>query len=81
MAKITSIQIKRGTKEALTRVLIGDNKPKAGEPIYEADSCKLKIGDGVNDYEHLGYIAGDGSIVIEDALDGQILMYNEAKQK
>lgn len=81
MAKITSIQVKRGTKEALTRVLVGDNKPKSGEPIYETDTYKLKIGDGINDYGNLGYIAGDGSIVIEDALDGQILMYSEAQKK
>lgn len=58
---IKSIQFKRGTKTALISNLKGDNKPLRGEPIWETDTNKLKIGDGEKDYEDLPYVAGDGS--------------------
>ena len=58
---IKSIQFKRGLKSALIENLKGDNKPLRGEPIWEIDTNKLKIGDGSSDYEDLPYIAGDGS--------------------
>jgi len=74
--KIEVIQIKRGNRSALITFLSGDNKPKEGEPIFEMDTKKLKIGDGIHNYEDLDYVAG-GGIEIEDALDGQILIYNE----
>lgn len=67
MAEITqSVLFKRGTKAALIAKLKGENKPKAGEPIYEiastanSTSSLLKIGDGINDYEDLPYV-GNGS--------------------
>ena len=57
---IKSIQFKRGTKIRLEAVLVGDNKPLQGEPIYESDTGKFKIGDGVHGYAELPYI-GNGS--------------------
>ena len=56
---ITSIQFKRGNKSALERVLKDDDKPLKGEPIWEIDTNKLKIGDGVNNYSDLPYLTGD----------------------
>lgn len=53
--KISSIQFKRGSKTTLINKLKGDNKPKAGEPIFETDTNRLKIGDGIHDYEDLTY--------------------------
>ena len=55
---ITSIQFKRGNKSALERVLVGENKPLKGEPIWEIDTNKLKIGDGLNNYLDLPYLTG-----------------------
>lgn len=57
---IKSIQFKRGTKLALETVLIGEKKPLAGEPCWENDTNKLKIGDGVHNYGDLPYLT-DGS--------------------
>lgn len=53
---INTIQFKRGTKEALTRVLVGENKLLKGEPVWELDSNKIKVGDNVHDYADLPYI-------------------------
>lgn len=61
MSTIKSIQFKRGTKAALICRLVAEDKPLRGEPIWETDTNKLKIGDGVNDYADLPYITGDGS--------------------
>lgn len=64
---ITSIQFKRGTKIALERELVDSRKPSKGEPIWELDTNKLKIGDGVNDYIDLDYLSGqseDSELVI-----------------
>lgn len=59
MAIISTIQFKRGKKEALERVLVGeDSRPLAGEPIFESDTNKFKIGDGKSDYKDLPYISG-----------------------
>lgn len=57
---ISSIQFKRGAKVDLERVLVGEKRPTAGEPIWELDTNKLKIGDGIHDYVELPYLA-DGS--------------------
>lgn len=56
---ITSIQFKRGNKSALERVLVDANKPSKGEPIWEIDTNKLKIGDGLNNYLDLPYLTGE----------------------
>lgn len=55
---ITSIQFKRGTKKALEAKLIGDKKPLYGEPVWETDTNRLKIGDGKNNYVDLPYLEG-----------------------
>jgi hypothetical protein len=79
---IKNIQFKRGTKEKLEARLTADDLgiPKAGEPIFESDTNKLKIGDGILDYAHLPYVAGggvDGRFIITDPLSNQILVYDE----
>ena len=58
MAVINKIQFKRGVKAVLEVKLAGDNKPSAGEPIFETDTNKLKIGDGIKDYKDLPYVSG-----------------------
>lgn len=65
---IQKIQLKRGAKNVLDLVLKDSNRPVSGEPIYELDSGKLKIGDGIHDYADLAYF---GSIA-----STQKLVYN-----
>lgn len=60
MAQI--IKLKRGLKARLEATLIGANKPQRGEPIWEIDTNKLKIGDGTNNYADLPYIGGESSM-------------------
>lgn len=52
----TTFQLKRGTSEAWTR-----NNPKLypGEPGFELDTGKLKIGDGIKFWRDLPYITND----------------------
>jgi len=78
--KITTIQLKRGIRERLVAALRGLNCPKDGEPVYEMDSGKLYIGDGITDFEFLEPVAG-GDIEVESATDGQILIFNESEDK
>ena len=52
---IQKIQLKRGTKNILDLVLKNSNRPASGEPIYELDTGRLKIGDGIHDYAKLAY--------------------------
>ena len=65
---IQKIQLKRGAKNILKLVLKDSNRPASGEPIYELDTGKLKIGDGIHDYVDLAYF---GSIA-----STQKLVYN-----
>lgn len=65
---IQKIQLKRGAKNTLELVLKDSNRPASGEPIYELDTGRLKIGDGINDYADLAYF---GSIA-----STQKLVYN-----
>ena len=65
---IQKIQLKRGTKNVLDLVLKNSNRPASGEPIYELDTGRLKIGDGIHDYAKLAYF---GSIA-----STQKLVYN-----
>ena len=58
---IQKIQLKRGTKNVLDLVLKDSNRPASGEPIYELDTGKLKIGDGIHDYEKLAYFGSIAS--------------------
>ena len=65
---IQQIQLKRGAKNVLDLVLKNSNRPASGEPIYELDTGRLKIGDGISDYKDLAYF---GSIA-----STQKLVYN-----
>ena len=65
---IQKIQLKRGTQNILELVLKDSNRPASGEPIYELDTGRLKIGDGIHDYAKLAYF---GSIA-----STQKLVYN-----
>lgn len=57
---ISSIQFKRGAKVDLERIFVGEKRPSAGEPLWELDTNRFKIGDGLHDYAELPYLA-DGS--------------------
>lgn len=59
---IDKIQLKRGFSDVLAKKLVGENKPLAGEPIFEVDTNKIKIGDGEHDYIDLDYI-GESEII------------------
>ena len=69
--------------------------PVEGEPCFETDTGKLKIGDGINPYNSLAYFAGGGGggtdisaslpLVIEDGvlklqIDGQTIQLNTEGQ-
>lgn len=85
--EIKTIQFKRGLKTVLetklTEAVLGI--PLAGEPIFETDTGKLKIGDGIRPYAELPYISG-GSVegipnfIIQDPLSNQVLLYDEITQ-
>lgn len=85
--KIKNIQFKRGRKAALESKLTSANSSilKAGEPAFESDTGKLKIGDGIHDYLDLQYIGGanssDDRFIIMDPKSNQILIYDEESQK
>ena len=55
---IRDIQFKRGIKAVLEAKLVPEKLgiPKSGEPIYETDTGKLKIGDGKKAYKDLPYL-------------------------
>ena len=79
--EIKTIQFKRGLKAVLEMKLTQSalGIPLAGEPIFETDTGKLKIGDGIKPYAELPYIAG-GSVegipnfIIQDPLSNQVLL-------
>ena len=66
--KIETLQLKRGTQEKLESLLIDDKKPLYGEPIWETDTNRLKIGDGEKDYKDLPYL-DESDIVLEGYYD------------
>lgn len=82
--EIKDIQFKRGKKAVLESQLVAEKLgvPKNGEPVYESDTRKLKIGDGNTSYKDLPYVGGDGSdvgipnFIIQDPLTNQILLYD-----
>jgi hypothetical protein len=86
--EIKNIQFKRGKKAVLEEKLVVGKLgvPKSGEPIYETDTRKLKIGDGKTSYKDLPYYGGNGSdvdipnFIIQDPLSNQILLYDESLQ-
>lgn len=53
------IQFLNDTAEAL--VAQGESIPKKGEPVYENDTRKLKIGDGATKLADLKYFGGDSA--------------------
>ena len=58
---LSSLRLKRGNKADLDAMLAGSNKPKRGEPIWEIDTNRIKIGDGENDYYALPYSTSEAS--------------------
>ena len=83
--KIKTIQFKRGIKEILEAKLIETDLgvPAVAEPIFETDTGKLKIGDGVTAYRDLPYFGASTSLpnfIIQDPLSNQVLLYDEATQ-
>lgn len=55
----TRIQVLNDTAEALKAK--GSAVPKAGEIVYEYDTCKMKIGDGTTTLENLKYFGGEAA--------------------
>ena len=82
--EIKEIQFKRGKKSVLEEKLVADNLgvPKSGEPIYETDTGKLKLGDGNTAYKDLPYYGGADvpKFIIQDPLSSQVLLYDESLQ-
>lgn len=85
--EIKDIQFKRGKKAVLEDKLVADKLgvPRSGEPIYETDTGRLKLGDGITAYKDLAYIGGDSNLdipnfIIRDPLSNQILLYDETLQ-
>lgn len=82
--QIKDIQFKRGAKAVLEAKLVDGilGIPKDGEPIYETDTGKLKIGNGKQSYKDLDYFGGEGTAVevpkfiIKDPLSNQVLFYD-----
>lgn len=81
---IKTIQFKRGLKAILEAKLTVDNLgvPLVGEPVYETDTKKLKIGDGKTAYVDLPYLQGSAeegnlpNFIIQDPLSNQVLLYD-----
>ena len=60
-----SILFKRGTAEVLKAKFGEGNCLAAGEPAYELDNKRIKIGDGSTPYAELDYVGDDGAKVQE----------------
>lgn len=56
---MATIQLKRGTAEALSRV---NPLLAAGEPCFVTDENRMKIGDGQNYYNDLPYMFEDNVV-------------------
>lgn len=49
-------------RRGLSAVLTAQNPtPREGEPIFELDTGKLKIGNGLSPWSQLGYLSGEGA--------------------
>lgn len=86
---IRTIQFKRGLKDNLEAKLRKEalGVLAAGEPAYEIDTGKLKVGDGKSDYINLPYIS-KGSLAEDDRFeiqyplkDQQIFVYDSSIEK
>lgn len=73
MATITTIQFKRGNKAALEEVLKDDQKPLKGEPIWEIDTNRIKVGDGEHNYIDLPYL----TVKIKPTVKNGVLTFPE----
>ena len=59
--------LRRGTKDDL---LWWNGIPAQGEPIYELDTSKLKIGDGTTAYSNLPYVADNEALnLLQEKVD------------
>lgn len=65
---MATLQFKRGSTATLMNYA---TPPAAGEPIWDKDLCKLKVGDGETLYPNLPYV---GEFEVE--LDGKSVVYN-----
>lgn len=75
----TTFLIKRAsteTWESLNPVL------KYGEPGYEKDNGKLKIGDGITPWNNLSYLTDvNTKIIVDNPQEGEVLTYNAAANR
>lgn len=69
------IQFRRGESEDWVKY---NPILRQGEPGFETDTGKLKMGDGETEWNNLPYISGgsDVPIYVTDPTDGQVLLYN-----
>ena len=77
----TVIQFRRGTSTEWSEV---NPILREGEPGFEVDQLRLKIGNGTTPYNDLPYVGGgliDFPVYIEDPIDGQVLLYNAETQQ
>ena len=63
-ATTTIIQFKRGTAASLANT---NPTPAAGEPLFESDTNKMKLGDGTTTYTLLPYFNGNGKVAATPA--------------
>lgn len=72
----TTFQVKRATTEVwetLNPIL------HYGEPGFELNTYRLKVGDGITSWNNLPYISDiDIKIVVDSPADGEVLTYNAA---
>ena len=67
---VGTLLLKRGLRDELEEILNNDILKK-GEPVFEQDTFKLKIGDGVTPYKDLPYIGKfDKDEILEGNFDG-----------
>ena len=75
----TTFLLKRAsteTWESLNPVL------KYGEPGYEKDNGKLKIGDGITPWNNLSYLTDvNTKIIVDNPQEGEVLTYNAADNR
>lgn len=75
----TTFLLKRAsteTWESLNPVL------KYGEPGYEKDNGKLKIGDGTTPWNNLSYLTDvNTKIIVDNPQEGEVLTYNAAANR
>lgn len=75
----TTFLLKRAsteTWESLNPIL------KYGEPGYEKDNGKLKIGDGITPWNNLSYLTDvNTKIIVDNPQEGEVLTYNAATNR